>query len=136
MYACTWQWISQVYCFIPVGVSKTIIDIHQSSEQVEKSQFGSLFNVTQWHIRGRAVHKWLYPLRREGGSAKSWHYYISLFSKIDDKGEGGVKNRKKWVTSFMDSPLYTPQNSDLLWICLYKLKYLGVICQWTYIKIF
>ena len=24
---------------------------------------------------------------------------------MGDKGEGGVKNLKKWVTSFMDSPL-------------------------------
>ena len=26
------------------------------------------------------------------------------FSKIGDKGEGGVKNLKQWVTSFMDGP--------------------------------
>ena len=30
---------------------------------------------------------------------------ISLFSKIGDKGEGGVKILQKWVTSFMDFPL-------------------------------
>ena len=29
---------------------------------------------------------------------------ISLFSKMGDKGEGGFKNLKKWVTSFMDGP--------------------------------
>ena len=29
----------------------------------------------------------------------------SLFSKMGDKGQGGVKNLKKWVTSFMDRPL-------------------------------
>ena len=29
---------------------------------------------------------------------------ISLFSEMGDKGEGGVKNLKKWVTSFMDGP--------------------------------
>ena len=34
------------------------------------------------------VHKWCHPLRREGESAKRWHYSISLFSKMDDKGEG------------------------------------------------
>ena len=39
-----------------------------------------------------------------GRSAKRRHYSISLFSKMGDKGEGGVKNLKKWVTSFMDSP--------------------------------
>ena len=37
----------------------------------------------------------------EGGSAKSWHSSISLFSKMGDE-EGGIKNLKKWVTSFMD----------------------------------
>ena len=37
-----------------------------------------------------------------GGSAKMWCYYMRLFSKMGDKGEGGVKNFKKWVTSFMD----------------------------------
>ena len=26
------------------------------------------------------------------------------FSKMGDKGEGGVKNLKKWMTSFMDGP--------------------------------
>ena len=31
--------------------------------------------------------------------------HISLFSKICDKGEGGVKNLKTWVTSIMDDPL-------------------------------
>ena len=40
-----------------------------------------------------------------GGSAKRWHYSINLISKMSDKGEGGVKNLKTWVTSFMDGPL-------------------------------
>ena len=39
-----------------------------------------------------------------GGSAKRWCYSISLFSKMGDKGEGGVKNIKKWVTLFLNSP--------------------------------
>ena len=39
-----------------------------------------------------------------GGSAKRWRYSISLFSKMGDKGEGGVKILKKRVTSFMDGP--------------------------------
>ena len=39
----------------------------------------------------------------EGGSAKRWLYFISLFS---DKGEGGVKNLKKWVTSYTEGPTY------------------------------
>ena len=30
---------------------------------------------------------------------------ISLFSKMCDKGDGGVKNLKKWVTLFMDGPI-------------------------------
>ena len=37
-----------------------------------------------------------------GGSSKS---SISLYSKMGDKGQGEVKNLKKWVTSFMDDPL-------------------------------
>ena len=40
----------------------------------------------------------------EGGSAKTLHWSISLFSKMGDKGEGGDKSLKKWVTSFMDGP--------------------------------
>ena len=39
-----------------------------------------------------------------GGSAKRGRYSISLFSKMDDKGKGGVKNLQKLVTSFMDGP--------------------------------
>ena len=37
----------------------------------------------------------------EGGTAKRWWCSISLFCKMGDKGEGGVKNLKKWVTSSM-----------------------------------
>ena len=39
-----------------------------------------------------------------GDLPKRWGYSISLFSKMGDKGNGGVKNLKKWVTSFMDGP--------------------------------
>ena len=39
-----------------------------------------------------------------GGSVKRCHYFISPFSEMGDKGERGVKNLKKWATSFMDSP--------------------------------
>ena len=41
---------------------------------------------------------------------------------MGDKGEGGVKNLKKWVTSFMDGPL------DKRIIFLYKFidKVLGL----------
>ena len=49
-----------------------------------------------------AVHKWRHPLSGEGGSAKKWLYSIILYSKMGDKGEGGVKNLQKWVPSFMD----------------------------------
>ena len=44
-----------------------------------------------------AVHKWRHPLREEGRSAKSQRFSISLFSKMGDMGEGGVKNLKKWL---------------------------------------
>ena len=42
----------------------------------------------------------------EGGSAKTLHWSISLFSKMGDKGEGEFKNVKKTaqVISFMDGP--------------------------------
>ena len=37
----------------------------------------------------------------------------SLFSKMGDKGERGVKNLKKWVMSFIDGPLFEiPYNHD------------------------
>ena len=45
------------------------------------------------------------PTLEEGGSAKRWRYSISLISKMGDKGEGGVKNLKNWVTSFMDGSI-------------------------------
>ena len=51
-----------------------------------------------------AVHKWRNHLGG-GGSAQRWYYCMSLFSKMVNKGEGGVKNLKKWVTSIMDGPL-------------------------------
>ena len=43
-------------------------------------------------------------LGKRGGSVKRRRYSINLFSKIDDKGGGGVKNLQKLVTSFMDDP--------------------------------
>ena len=42
-----------------------------------------------------AIHKWRYPLRGEGGSAKRECYFVSIFSKMGDKGEGRVKNLRK-----------------------------------------
>ena len=47
------------------------------------------------------------PTKGEWGSAKRRRYSISLFSKTGDKGQGGVKNIKKWVRSFMDGPLWS-----------------------------
>ena len=57
------------------------------------------------HHRTGAINKWHHPLRGEGGSAKRWHYSmsISLFINMGEKAEGGVKNLKKWVTSMMDA---------------------------------
>ena len=43
-------------------------------------------------------------LRERGTCQKVTFYSISLFSKMGDKGEGGVKNLKKSVTLFMDGP--------------------------------
>ena len=42
-----------------------------------------------------------------GGSEDQPKGYVtpkSLFSKMGDKGKGGIKNLKKWVTSFMNGP--------------------------------
>ena len=52
------------------------------------------------------VHKWRHPLKGKGKSAKRGRYSLSLFSKMGDKGEGGIKNFKKWLTSFMDGLMY------------------------------
>ena len=50
-----------------------------------------------------------------GASAKRWRYSISLFSKMSDKGEGGVKNLKKWETSFTEiQVLGNPSLSTIL----------------------
>ena len=49
--------------------------------------------------------KWEHlKMKMFSGSAERWRYSIRLFSKMSDKREGGVKNLKKWVTSFMDCP--------------------------------
>ena len=45
------------------------------------------------------------PTQGEGGSAKRWHYSISLFRKMGEKGEVGIKSLKKLVMSFMAGPL-------------------------------
>ena len=79
-----------------------------------------------------AVHKWHCPLRGEGGSAKKRHYSISLFSIMGDKGEGGVKNFKKSVTSFMDSPLVRAaekQHIIRIPICKYLSRYLHMYLE-------
>ena len=52
--------------------------------------------------------------QRGGGICQMWCNSISLFRKMGDKGEGGVKNIKKRVTSLMDGPL--PHN--LLMKCI------------------
>ena len=40
-----------------------------------------------------------------GGSAKRWCYSVSLFSKMGDKGKGGVKNFKKMGDVIYGCPL-------------------------------
>ena len=45
------------------------------------------------------------PTQGEGGSAKRWHFSISLFRKMGEKGEVGIKSLKKLVMSFMAGPL-------------------------------
>ena len=40
---------------------------------------------------------------------------------MGDKGEEGIKNRKKWVTSLMDGSLYL---SQMDWIKIYGTLYL------------
>ena len=39
--------------------------------------------------------------------------FIILFSKMGDKGEGRVKNPKKWVISFMGGPFSRSQKMIL-----------------------
>ena len=99
----------------------------------------SIFN---WRIRryfltyDGVVHKWRHPRRGEGRSAKRWSYSISLFSKMGDKGEGGVKDFKNWVTSFMDSPyLYEIIKLFLKYIIFFQKSsmfknWLGCSDQW------
>ena len=59
-----------------------------------------------------------------GGFAKVWCHAISLFSKMGDKGEEGIENLKKWVTSFMVGSLYS---SQMDWIKIYGTIYLKCI---------
>ena len=47
------------------------------------------------------VHKWRHPLKGEGIYQKVTLLH-KIISKMGDKGEGGVKNLKKWLMSFMD----------------------------------
>ena len=47
---------------------------------------------------------------------------MSLFSKMGDKGEGGVKNLQKWVMFFMDGPFFYP---PLRIKCMYEMALIG-----------
>ena len=49
-----------------------------------------------------------------GIGQKLTYLHISLFSKMGDKGKGGVKNFKKWVTSFIDGPYQILFSSEKL----------------------
>ena len=84
------------------------------------------------------------PTWGERGSAKRWYYCISLLNKMEEKGEGGSKNLKKWVTSFIDSPKWTNELlhqmldwADLLNGAFFYICFLGMMemeCQthiWT-----
>ena len=50
-----------------------------------------LFSLTVWGV----VQKWRHPLRKEGESAKRWHYSIGLFSNMGDKVEEREQNISK-----------------------------------------
>ena len=58
-----------------------------------KRVFGKMFGIFIFYHKG-AIHKWHHLLRGEE-SSKRWRYSIILFSKMGDKGEGGIKNLKK-----------------------------------------
>ena len=61
-----------------------------------------------------AIHKWCHPLRRKGESTKRWRYSISLFSKMGDKGEGGVKKSQKMGDVINRRPLRSLQKLTLI----------------------
>ena len=69
-----------------------------------------------------------------------------IFSKMGDKGEGGVKNIKKWVTSFMDGPRkrlglitqphlhkYLDTASYFFWWSTYRNIFMIGICMSQYV---
>ena len=63
-----------------------------------------------------AIHKWRHPLRGEQGSAKRWHYFISLCSKMGDKkGEGGdLSLEQKNINSYLITNTYPNENISLI----------------------
>ena len=73
-----------------------------------------------------AVHKLRLSLPMgEGGSAKRWCNFISLFSKMGDKGEGGVKNPKKWV-------MYNTKKSSFTYFPFQRLNWLNQQLSYTF----
>ena len=75
-----------------------------------------------YYYSGPSMNNVIHLLRGKGRSAKRWCDSISLFSKMGDKGEGGVKSLKKWVTSFMDG-----------FIVKFSMRYINKDCRifWT-----
>ena len=57
---------------------------------------------------GLSINDVIHLLRGRGDLPKgNISLYAYLFSKMGDMGEGGVKNLKKWVMSFIDGPCVT-----------------------------
>ena len=50
------------------------------------------------HLGGRG------DLPKGDVTPQAYLFYKSILIKVSDKGEGGVKSLKKWVTLFMDGP--------------------------------
>ena len=85
-----------IYCIASIGmcvVYTCILFIWSTSDKEKKVFSGAIHNLRHQLSRGR--------VDLPKGDVTT---YVNLFSKNGDKGEGGVKHIKKWVTSFMDGP--------------------------------
>ena len=107
-------------------VSSSEIDDFGSSIHPKNNDLDLTFRETTIIIRHRHFSiqrghpSMMSPTRGEGGSAKRWRYFISLFIKIT-RGDRGVKNLKKWMTSFMDGPW--PRIKNTIYGSTFKLLY-------------
>ena len=89
--------------------NSVILDVYCVFFYISKNQMNFL---ERFYIG--AVHKWCHP--GGGGSAKRWHYSITLFSKMCDKGGEGSKISKHGWHHLLMAPYTSLSWLEFFWI--------------------